>query len=222
MVSFEAGNRDKPIIKGYWYANPIGSGKLPHSGANGTELRPEYWHSHDLYPESRIISASGAGNVIWTEDKLVGGTNLASVIQIEDTAGKVIKTRSYHLGVSGYATNPNLPEGTGSLLGLTVAPNTPIRDGLTTVADAVSGSIEMGSQQVYRSMVNDAEKFSMDQLSQAGDTADDSISVQSTYGVTHQISQGAASVTLCDNNVSLNCQDSIAVFNQASLPKRWD
>ena len=222
IVTFESGDRDHPMIKGYWYGNPPGGGRLPHTGKTGTDIRPEGWHNHSLYPESRVISMSGAGNGIWTEDKLVGGKNLASVVQIEDTAGKVIKTRSFHLGVSGYATQPQLPQGSGALANTTIQPNTPLRDGLTPVSDAVSGSIEMGSQQVYRSMINDSDKFSIDQLSQAGDTSDDSISVQSMYGVTHQISQGGATVTLCDQNISINAQDNITIFNQANLPKRWD
>jgi hypothetical protein len=222
MITFENGDRDHPLIKGFWQGNPPGGGKLPHTGITGTDLRPESWHNHSLYPESRVVSASGAGNVIHTEDKFVGGSNFASVISMEDTGGKLIKTRSYHLGAKAFSTVTQAPTGTGKMAGITIAPNTPLRDGLTTVSDAVSGSIEMGSQQVYRSMYNDGQKFSVDQLSQAGDTSDDSISVQSTYGVTHQISQGAANLTLCDNNVALNAQDAVSIPLLLTPPKRWD
>jgi hypothetical protein len=213
VVGFENADPDHPIILGYWKAIPAGRGKFPSSAATGTEIRPEGWHSRDNYPEGQIVASSGAGNTIWFEDKYVGST-FASVMQQENTSGRVFKMRSFHLNAKPYATQDTFPSGTGALLQMSkVGPNTPLRDGTTPQTDPVSGAVEWGDQSTYHKMMSDAQDFSLDIMDQ-GD-----IDIVSHSGNMQRIRQGSDSILL-NGGVSIT-GPSIAL-QMTQCPKRWD
>jgi hypothetical protein len=219
IVTFEAGNKKAPLVIGYWRANPAGRGKLPYSSQFGSEIRPEAWHSRGLYPEARIISADGPGNVLWTEAKLLSGKSLASLIQFEDTGGKEIKIRSFHKSATPYVQNDSAPSGVGALLNFTDK-LTPTRDGLGTVTDPVSGSIEFYQQNVNRVMQSSTTDFTVDQMSQMGDNGI-GVEQSSAGGVMHRTRQGSASLNLFNNSLALVSATSFlpAIYQ---TPRRWD
>lgn len=109
-VQFDAEDRESPVIVGYWYRVGTGRGTLPHTRVKGTNIRPENWHHHDLYPETQMLSCSGNGNALWTEDKYVSNNFLSSSINLEDTGGKYLEIKSFHPEVAGYASDSDFPE----------------------------------------------------------------------------------------------------------------
>lgn len=216
LVSFEVGDSKAPLVVGYWTANPAGKGSLPYSKRVGSEIRPEGWHNRDLYPEAIILGASGLGNAIWMLDKVISGTDVASVIQMEDTGGKEIKIRSYHPGKQPFLTKDQVPEGKGALLGGFGEPGKPLRDGFSTVTDPVAGSIELNQQNTSRIMQSSTTNFATDIMIQTG-----GISQISAGGKFHNLQQGLASVTLFNDSFSLMGKKG-AVFTEQVLPRRWD
>jgi hypothetical protein len=159
-VTFDSGDRNSPVVVGFWYGVPMGKGTLGYNCTTGSEIRPECWHQHDLTPEVLMVACSGEGNAMWLESKLLNGTHLSSAITIEDTAGKYIQTKSFHLNTVDYASDSAVPE---ELQGATVSARVPVRDGVTPVTNPVAGSVSMGHQNLSRSLITDSNSFTIDQ-----------------------------------------------------------
>jgi hypothetical protein len=217
VVSFEAGNKYVPIVLGFWQACPMGRGNAPYSKKIGTDVRPEGWHNRGLYPEAIVISMSGAGNGIWTEDKMIGDT-LASVIQMEDTGGKIIRARSFHLGCKPFSSMEEYSEREGGLLE-GGDENKPLRNGVTK-ATPVAGEIELSNQNIRRIMLTSAGKFSSDTMTQADPDGKIGIEQTAISGRIHTTRQGFGSVTLAGDTVSLKGR-AVVAHNFMTPPDLW-
>lgn len=171
LIQFEDGNQYKPQIVGYWDSIPNGAGTLSFNIVKGTDIRPEGWHNHDLYPESLVLAASGEGCVIWFENKQINEQDLYSAIRAEDTGGKFLRIWSFHPDTLDYAAIEKLsPDDT--LHGATMDPPTITRNGTHPVMESVGGAIELGHQKLKRIMSVDDNGFSVDQMRQKLDTDD--------------------------------------------------
>jgi len=218
-LSFENGDQYCPVYLGYWYACPMGRGTLPYSRRVGSEVRPEAWHSADLYPETLILAASAEGNVIWFENKLLDDDHLLSTINLEDTGSKFIKIWSLHPDTSDYAPDSAV---TGSLDGANVQEGDVTRTGVDLDNDPVTGAIEIGHQNVWRSMQTGAETFTADQLFQLDNNADLSFGSLAISGQIWKTRQGNAGMVLADNAAFLNSPVGVFVPKFLTTPKRWD
>jgi Type VI secretion system/phage-baseplate injector OB domain len=217
LVSFECGDRYTPIVLGYWDMVPAGSngtGALPNTAAQGSSIRPEAWHSHDLYPEALILGASGIGNAAWLESKIVGGSNVASVVEMEDTGGRLFKTKSYHIGSQPWMSQPSVPSGPGGLQGGFGQPGQAIRTGAETVPSAVSGQVSLGGPNLLYVQMTDDQDFTMDVLADAGGT-----SIQTVSGKVRRVSVGDAELTMSMGIVNI---PSGVGLDFTTCPKRWD
>jgi hypothetical protein len=218
VVSFEAGDKYAPIVLGYWNAIPMGRGTLPYSAKVGTDVRPEAWPNRGGYPEANLICCSGAGNAIWFEDKILDD-NLASVLQLEDTGGKIIRAKSYHIGYSGFASIEEYDGNKGGMLNANADVHEPARDGITP-AEPVVGSIELRQQNVQRIMHVSDETFSADQLTQYDSREEVGITQQAVSGEIHRTRQGMASVSMVGDALSLLGR-TVMCGPLLSPPRKW-
>lgn len=214
-VTFEAGDKKHPVIDGYWRANPAGRGKLPYSKRVGSEVRPEAWHDHGLYPEARILGCDGPGNALWTEAKFLDDTSLISSVNIMDTGGKQIRVKSIHKQADDYAPIQQVPDAT-SLADMDLDLCKPTRDGLSS-NDNVAGSIELNQTNVSRILQSSDDDFSVDCLVQKGGA--DSYTVDGTM---HRTRQGNAALSMFKDCLALNSSSGVFLSNHFATPRRWD
>ncbi len=235
-VSFNGGDKFQVVYLGYWYAIPVGTGTLPFDAGIGSEVRPENWHHHDLYPETLMVGCDGEGNALWFEDKLLDQDSLASAINIMDTSGKYIRTRSYHPGITGYAPIQKIEEiengstgGKATLDGKNIPPGEPSRNGAGGAPPiAAMGSVELGHQNVFRSLLTDDADFSVDmciQMEAGGEESEDKsvgCETQLVGGSIANIRQAASSVSLVDSTLFLMGVNGVFIGDLFTTPRRWD
>jgi hypothetical protein len=219
LIDFEGGNRDSPVITGYWYGIPTGRGNLPMTRTKGSEIRPENWNQHDLYPENLMLACSGEGNAIWFEDKLMGGNYVSSNIQIVDTGAKFFQIRSIHSDVSDFASDSGVPD---QLYGANVPERKALRDGMTPIVDPVRGSIDFGHQNLSRSLITDENSFTIDQMTQLDDQGNVAIDSVAAGGFASRTRQGQGFIAQASNSIFLNSPVGVFAPNMLSLPRRWD
>ncbi len=217
LVSFEASDKSAPIVVGNWYACPMGGDKTLWSSKTGSEVPPEAWRYHDLYPEVNVVIMSGAGNGIWTEDKLIG-QNLASVIQLNDTGDKIVKASSFHLGCQGYAPFQKYDGGIGKMLNQSGSTKR-VRDGVTA-ADKVAGEIELSHHNITRLMTTDKDTYSLDQMLQNDDQGSPNVCQESMNGQMHRTRQETNSMSMVDGLLALNAE-AISALSFYQPPRIW-
>lgn len=145
-VAFEAGDLNAPIVLGQWYANGTGRGTLPMDLHFGSEISPDTWSHHDQYPEGLSVFRTGEGSSFFVLNKLINNKSMESVIQIVDTGGKFIRTKSFHL-----KQKDNTPVLDGDVMdqvpdnldGKTIKSGNVARSGFGTECDVSPGSIKI-------------------------------------------------------------------------------
>lgn len=217
LISFEASDKYAPVILAYWRGTPMARDNTLWSGPTGSEIRPEGWHHHNLYPESNILAMSGAGNGVWMEDKLVG-KNLASVIHIETTGGDVMKASSFHLDCEGFAAFQKYEGGIGKVLDKSDL-NKPVRDGVTK-PDKAAGELELSNHNIKKLLITDKEFFSLDQTQQMNKDEEIGASQESLCGKVSRTRQGTASVSMVDEVVLLTGK-AVAAMSFYTTPRIW-
>ena len=224
-ISFEAGDKSKPKILGYTTAAPMGDGKLPFNKRIGSEIRPECWHHHNLYPESIMFGSSGCGSAVWMNDLWLDKQYIASSITIMDTAGKFIRTRSYHLEDDYYCKEEKVPEGKGSLYQGDFEETKPVRSGfeyLDAAEEYISGAVEFGHKNLKHHMIATKTEFTLDHLIQK--TEDDGVTheEQTAGGMLWRKRQGSASMAMMMNANFALAPGGMFVNKLMTAPRRFD
>lgn len=145
-VTFEAGEAGSPIILGQWYANSTGRGTLPADLHYGSEIPPEVWSTHDQYPEGLAVFRTAEGCAFWALNKLISSSTMESLIRLEDTGGKAILTRSFHLDhpdATPLLDGEIIDQVPANLDGVQIDPGTVTRTGFGSEADVSPGCIQI-------------------------------------------------------------------------------
>lgn len=222
-LDFEGGDRYTPTYFGSWYGIPAGRGTLPHDRTVGTEVRPENWNHHDLYPETNMVAMSAEGNGLWLNSLELDGDNLVSSINIMDTGSKTIKTKSIHIGESDFAPVNNI---TGSLYQANIEEGVATRDGFEgTKTDSVPGAIEITTQNLKVILETSTNTFSVYKQSQIDSSGD--IQAETTWveGSISRMRLGKSSICAADDALFLASPVATAGIFLSSFmapPKRWD
>jgi hypothetical protein len=222
-MDFEGGDRYAPTYFGCWYAIPCGRGTLPYDRKIGSEVRPEAWNHHDLYPETNIVAMANEGNGLWFNAMELDGDNLISSITMMDTGSKFFRSKSIHIGESDYAPDYKI---TGSLYQQDIEEGVATRDGLEgTETDPVPGSIELGSQHLKQQLVTSDDEFTVMRLVQDDDSKDLNLEMTWIEGNIHRLRQRKGCISGTDDALFLTSPITTAgVFasNMLVPPKRWD
>jgi hypothetical protein len=90
-VTFENGDRYKPIYFGHWNAHNDDVGGDPWEKKIGSTTPPETRYSSPLYPEGLSVARSGEGNQIWFLDHKLDDKDYFGELNIQDSSGRYIK-----------------------------------------------------------------------------------------------------------------------------------
>lgn len=236
LLSFDAGDKYAPLVTGYWTATPMGDGKLPWNKWKGSEIRPEVWHHHDLYPEGLMLASSGLGNAIWILDIVMNRSNdereanIASSINIMDTGGKYIRSKSFFMGKPDYSPVEEFIDSEqdnqtkGSLYKKDFGEYQRLRTGFeaTHEIDPVPGAIELGHQHLKRDMLSDESTFTLDRLTQKLDETEVSHEVQSIGGTIWNTRVKQAQLSILESTIMLNAPQVVMISDLLTVPRRWD
>lgn len=161
-VTFEAGDKTKPIMLGRMTATPMGRGRLPWNTRIGNELPPQGWWNNDMYPESIVFGRGAHGSCGWlqeiflskgdSKDPFSKGTLSTSVV-FEDTGGKAFRTISVHRDVPHWSPVNKFKIGLGGLYKGETLVNRHLRSGFE-VGGFSEGSTTVGDSGSYMQMLS--------------------------------------------------------------------
>lgn len=227
LVSFQAGEKNSPMIIGHVQETPMGDGKTFWNSRTGSEVHPKGWFNRALYPEALVLAASGLGNVISMRDVVMdaaksGTGDLASCIEVQDTGGKFFRINSFHEQVKTYVPVDVIPDGKGTLYQQDYGKTEALTKGTETLTDIdqVAGSIDLGMHLVQKTAKQAKEEDSLDRTLQLTDKSTVSHSRSAVSGKMYSICQEESAVSLMEKQSFLAGQ---FYFSTRPLmpPEKW-
>jgi len=224
LITYESGDKHSPMILGYWNAVPMGDGKLPGNKRVGSDVRPECWNNHDLYPETIMLGSSGDGNAVWMNDLFLSEKYLASSINLMDTGGKYFKIKSFHQDVEEvWSPVVKFPNEKGSLYNKDYGENKSKRDGTETLEDLepTAGGIELGVHRSSRAIYTAKEEFSCDIMEQESTDEKSREEVSLSGQVYHNRLEGA-SIDMAGDALFMSALSGVFISQSLMAPRRYD